>query len=145
MIVLAPLYQRLLRATLIGVIVAVTSGCATIATYDQKSYEQLTACQAEVLHLMGKATTPYVSNSSEIEKVFVDVNKAFRYDENRPLNLISVEMWSLLRDPNKDTYAGFLKMWKKRGTLPQGYIDQEQTVVGYAFGRMAQLESGKIR
>jgi hypothetical protein len=120
------------------------SSCETIATYDAESYKQVTACKAEVLHLMTKANTSYDSHLAEIETVFLDVNKAYQYDYSRPLNTITVQMWNLLRDPNRDTYAGFLKMWKKRGTLPQGYIDQEQIVVGYAFDRIAQLESGKV-
>jgi hypothetical protein len=121
------------------------SSCATISPQDLKSLDNLAWCKSEALFLMNKATTPYSSNTAVIEKVFVDVNHAYDYDVNRPLNLITVEMWNLLRDPNRDTYAGFLAMWKKRGTLPQGYIDQQKLTTGYAFDRMMQLESGKIK
>ena len=138
----------LLRDLLIaaGIAIAlVTGGCATISTYDEKSYEKVTACKAEVLNLMNKATTPYDSNKEEIEVVFLDVNKAYQYDKNRPLNKITIAMWDLIRDPNRDTYAGFLVIWKEKSTLHQGFIDEKKAQVGEAFDQISGLESGKIR
>lgn len=121
------------------------SGCQTIANYDAESYRQITGAEAEVIHLMQKASTSsYVSNAAEIERVFILVNKAYQFDANRPLDSVNIAMWKLLRDPNKNTYAGFLREWGKRGTLPQGYVDQMTIVVQYAFSRLAQLEAGKI-
>ena len=130
----------------IGVAIAlVTGGCATISTYDEKSYEKITACKAEVLSLMNKATTPFAYNVDEIAAVRLDINKAYQYDRNRPLNRITVEMWNLLRDPLRDTYAGFFEIWEKKGTLHQAFIDEKKIQIGEAFDQMAQLESGKIR
>ncbi len=121
------------------------TGCQTISTYDQLSYEKVTACKAEVLNLMGKATTPYPEHKDEIEAVSLDVAKAQEYDRNRPLNKITVAMWELIRDPNRNTSAGFFRLWKAKVTLHQGFIDEKKIQVGQAFDQLAQLESGKIR
>ena len=90
------------------------------STYDQLSYEKVTASKAEVLNLMTKAIMPYDDNKAAIEEVFLDVNKAYQYDKQRPLNRITIAMWDLIRDPNRDTYAGFLVIWKQKGMLAVG-------------------------
>ena len=121
------------------------AACATISTYDALAYEKVTACKAEVLNVMSKATTSYEDHRAEVEAVSLDVAKAQEYDRNRPLNQITVSMWELIRDPARDTSAGFFKLWKAKGTLHQGYIDEKKIQVGQAFDQIAQLESGKLR
>ena len=140
----ARLIRIALATTLAGLVCMVTA-CATISTYDEKAYEKVTACKAEVLNLMNKATTSYDSNKDEIEAVFLDVNKAYQYDKQRPLNRITIAMWDLIRDPKRDTYAGFLVIWKEKSTLHQGFIEEKKIQIGAAFDQISGLESGKIR
>jgi hypothetical protein len=132
-------------AVIAGIVLHVTTGCSTIATYDQLAYEKVTSCKAEVLNLMSKATTPYADNKDEIEQVSLDVAKAYEYDCSRPLNRITISMWDLIRDPNRDTSAGFFRIWKQKSVLHQAFIDQKKIQVGQAFDQISQLEAGKIK
>jgi hypothetical protein len=120
-------------------------GCQTISNYDAEAYKQVTACKAEVLNVMSKAITPYADNSAEIERVSLTVAKAYEYDMGRTLNSTTIQMWDIIRDPNRSTSAGFFRLWKAKGTLSPGFIKQAKLVVGAAYDQLSGLESGKLR
>lgn len=120
-------------------------GCATISTYDAEAYKQVTGAKAEVLNLMSKATTPYSANTQEIERVSLVVAKAYEYDMGRTLNQTTIQMWDIIRDPNRSTSGGFFRFWKQRGTLSPAFINQAKIVVGAAYDQLSGLESGKLR
>jgi hypothetical protein len=120
-------------------------GCASISTYDAEAYKQQTSCLADILKLMDRATTPYESHLDQINAVVLNVERAYQYDLNRPLNKTTVVMWDLIRDPAHNTYAGFLKLWQEKGTLSPVYITEKKKQIAVAFDQMTQLESGKIK
>src|SRR5215471_2068804 len=115
-LVIKPMWTTLL--------VFVLSACSTIAPYSQTAYEQATSLKAEALILMDKATEQYASHKTEVEKVQLDMEKAYEYSKGRPKNEISTRQWEIIRDPNRNSLAGFLKRWEKKGTLDQTFITE---------------------
>src|SRR5438876_1510185 len=76
------------------------AGCSTIATYDQVAYEHATNAKVDTLALMDKATSPYGDHIKDIEAVQLELAKAAEYDNGRPLNHYTIELWNTLRGQN---------------------------------------------
>ena len=92
---------------------------------------------------MDKATGSYSANTSEVEKVKLNISKAYEYDRGRKLNQITVQMWNKLLDSEGRMWGGFLRLWQKKGSLPADYIMEKKKDVGDAFDQISALEIGK--
>ena len=141
----SPLRRRLLSLLACAGMVTVFGGCATIATFDQISYEKATAAKAEALALMDQATGPYRSHRREIAEVALTLDKAYEYDRGRDLNAETVRLWQLLRDPEGNLYGGFLRRWKEKGALKPDAIALKKPDIADAFDQIIGLEIGKRR
>ena len=81
------------------------AGCATIAPYSQTAYEQATSLKAEALILMDKATEQFSLHKDEVQKVRLDMDKAYEYAKGRPNNELSTKQWEIVRDPERLSYV----------------------------------------
>jgi hypothetical protein len=120
------------------------TACSTIATYDQVAYEHATNAKVDALALMDKATTPYGNHIKDIEALQLELAKAAEYDNGRPLNRYTIELWNTLRGDN-GILNRFLMSWKKSGTLSSDFINDKKVHVAREFDDIIQLESGKIK
>jgi hypothetical protein len=120
------------------------AGCSTIATYDQVAYEHATNAKVDTLALMDKATSPYGDHIKDIEAVQLELAKAAEYDNGRPLNHYTIELWNTLRGEN-GILNRFLMSWKKSGSLSSVFINDKKAHVAREFNDIIQLESGKIK
>src|SRR5438094_2344595 len=118
--------------------------CSTNATYDQVAYEHATNAKVDTLALMDKATSPYGDHIKDIEAVQLELAKAAEYDNGRPLNHYTIELWNTLRGQN-GILDRFLMSWKKSGSLSSVYINGNKAHVAREFDDIIQLESGKIK
>ena len=125
--------------------IIVLAGCATISKFDQYAYLQSTTLKVDALNVMNLATQKYDTHTSDITGVNTAIDKMVEYEKNRPKNELSEKMWVMLKDTNQNLYGGFIKRWKKEGTLDAVFIKESQTLVGQAFDQVSQLESGKIK
>ncbi|WP_221391575.1 hypothetical protein [Dyadobacter sp. NIV53] len=120
-------------------------GCSTISKFDQYSYAQSTSLKVDAINLMGNATQPYETQSSDVLKVRTAIEKMYEYEKNRPKNQVSEKMWVIVRDSTGHSFAGFIKRWQKEKTLDAAFIKESQQLVSESFDQISQLESGKIK
>jgi len=131
--------------TFFSLIFLLITSCATISIFDQKAYENVVACKVDTLVLMSKATESYTVYKKELEELNKELDKAYEYDKNRRLNIITVQMWDKLRDPNSQLLGGFLKEWSENDHLLKRYVAHKQNQIGQGFDIIIQLESNKLR
>ena len=125
-------------------IASIFTFCATlIGPYSPTSYKYATSLKAETLTLMKKATEPYVSRKQDIEKVTLNLNKAYEYVKGVPANSISEKQWSILIDPKGDLIGKFFKRWKEKKRLSKVYIQEFSSLVARAFDSIICLEANK--
>jgi hypothetical protein len=120
------------------------SSCVTTAPYDQFVYKESTSLKVDALKLMDKAEKPFATQDKEIEKLNDQLDKLYEYEVHRKKNQLRIQMWDLLRNPEKNLLGGFLSRWKKEGQLGTTFISEAKIIVGRAFDQLAELESGKI-
>ena len=120
------------------------SSCVTTAPYDQFVYKESTSLKVDALKLMDKAEKPFTTQEKEIEKLTDQLDKLYEYESHRKKNQLRIQMWDLLRSPEKNLLGGFLSRWKKEGQLGTTFISEAKIIVGRAFDQLAELESGKI-
>lgn len=120
------------------------SSCVTTAPYDQFVYKESTSLKVDALKLMDKAEKPFTTQEKEIEKLTDQLDKLYEYEVHRKKNQLRIQMWDLLRNPEKNLLGGFLSRWKKEGQLGTTFISEAKIIVGRAFDQLAELESGKI-
>jgi hypothetical protein len=121
------------------------AACATISKFDQYAYEQTTSLKVDALNVMNLATEKYDSSANAVLTVNTSIDKMVEYEKNRPKNEVSEKMWVILQDSSQNLYGGFIKRWKKEGTLDTAFIKESQKMVGQAFDQISELESGKIK
>lgn len=120
------------------------AACNTISRYDQIAYEHATNAKVDTLALMDKATTSYSDHLKDIEALQLELAKAAEYDNGRPMNHVTTEMWKTLRSDN-GIFNRFLLSWKKSETLSATFIADKKEHVAREFDDIIQLESGKIK
>lgn len=120
------------------------SACSTISSYDQIAYQNATSAKAETLAVMSKATNSYSSETKSIQDLQLTLSKAYEYDKGRPLNQITIRMWDILLDPNRDLLGGFLRDWKADNIESETFIDHKKQQIAEGFDIISGLESAKM-
>lgn len=136
--------KNILRSTAMATLLFAMCACNTISTYDQIAYQNATSAKAETFALMDKATNSYSSEAKSVQDLQLTLSKAYEYDKGRPLNQITVKMWTILLDPNRDLLGGFLRDWKEDNTEPKAFIEAKKTQIGEGFDIISGLESAKM-
>ncbi len=128
-----------------AVITLILGSCSAIRTapFDQYSYQKAVEIKVDASQLMDKATTPYQNHTKEIMELLVDVEKIVVYEENKPNNEITYEMWKLLSDKDKNLLAGFFKKWEEKGQFSQVFLRETKTQVIEAMDLLIQYEGKK--
>ena len=134
-------------ASRLGVLlIGLLSACAPlIGPYSPVAYQNATSLKAETLALMDKATEPYGEHKAEVEKLFVNVNKAYEYVKGVPSNSISAKQWKILIKKDGALMGAFFKGWETSSskTLSKKYIDEFKPIVSDAFDEIICLEANK--
>jgi hypothetical protein len=134
----------LLKYTLIYVLLIVY-GCSTISKFDQYAYSQATSLKVDALRTMDSATENYSQHQQTVMDVMTSIDKIYEYEKNRPKNDISEKMWAMIKDTSGHLYGGFIKRWRRDGTLDLVFIQESKRLIGQSFDQISQLESGKIK
>ncbi|WP_430412402.1 hypothetical protein [Kordia sp.] len=121
------------------------TSCASLqkAVFDQYSYQKGTEIKVDALRLMDKATTQYSSQTAAIDHLETEMAKIIEYEKNKPENQIGFAMWKMIANPDKKFVAGFLKMWKEKGTVSPVFIEQAKEQVTEALDLILQYEGKK--
>ena len=138
--------KRSLRVpTVLAAVLIFLGSCKTISVFDQYAYAQATALKVDALNMMDKATETYASQQAAIEAVNTQIEKVYEYEKHRQQNTITIKMWELLKNPDKNLYGGFIKRWKDRSTLNAEFIREAKIQIAQAFDMIAELEGEKIK
>ena len=121
------------------------ASCSTISKFDQYAYSQTTSLKVDVLNVMGNATDSFSVHEADVLKIQTEMSKMYEYEKNRPKNIISEKMWTVLNDSTGHLFGGFVTRWKKEGKLDDVFVKESQNVIGSSFDQISQLESGKIK
>jgi hypothetical protein len=121
------------------------TACARIAPYSEVAYHYATSLKVESLALVAKATEPYAEHRAEVEKLQLELEKAYEYARSRPDNELSTRQWAILLDPQRALLGGVLARWKSEGMLARAFVDNMKAQIGAAFDTISGLESGKVK
>ncbi|GMQ81061.1 MAG: hypothetical protein BMS9Abin05_0491 [Rhodothermia bacterium] len=134
------------RTILAALLVWVLSSCApSIAPFSQQAYQYATELKVETLSLMERAENSFADNLTHVEKLKMDLAKAYEFAKGRPRNEHSARQWEILIDPERNLIGGFLSRWESERQLSFPFIQQSQLLIADAFDTVIGLESGKVR
>jgi hypothetical protein len=116
-----------------------------IGPHSPIAYQNATSLKAETLALIEKATEPYDAHKSEVEQLFVEVNKAHEFVKGVPSNSISARQWEILVKPDGDLMGKFFSRWatSESKTLTPIYIGEFKHIISDAFDEIICLEANK--
>ena len=136
-------FYKTMLAILFGC--AVASCAPSIAPFSQQAYRYATELKVESLSLMDRAENPFLDHLKHVEKLKIDLEKAYEFAKGRPRNEHSTKQWEILLDPDRNLIGGFLFRWESEQQLSYPFIQQSQLLIADAFDTVIGLESGKIR
>lgn len=113
------------------------------AVFDHYSYQKTTEIKIETSRLVGKAATAYAANREEIDALMLNIEKLAEYEKNKPDNQITIAMWKVLSDPEKNLLGGFIKLWKEKGTLNPVFVEESKKQILEAIDLLIQYEIKK--
>lgn len=128
------------------VLLGLLSACAPlIGPYSPVAYQNATSLKAETLALMDKATEAYDTHKGEVDKLFVEVNKAHEFVKGVPSNSISSKQWEILIKPDGDLMGKFFSRWATSDskTLSKTFINEFKSVISDAYDEIICLEANK--
>ncbi|MFH6995537.1 hypothetical protein [Flavobacterium sp. FlaQc-48] len=113
------------------------------ALFDSYSYQKTTELKVESSKLMDQATMPYNTHKAEIESLLLNIEKLAEYEKNKPSNEITLAMWEILTDKEKNLLAAFFKCWETKGVLSPAFVGESKKQILDAFDLMIQYEIKK--
>ncbi len=132
-------------AVLLLLILFIGACTPLIGAYSPTAYTNATSLKVETLALMDKATEPYSQHQDKVEKLVIELNKAYEYVNGLPRNSISAQQWKILIDTSSEgkLIGKFFKRWKEAGTKNQTFINDFKSTVSDAFDEIICLEVNK--
>jgi hypothetical protein len=121
-----------------------TIGCNTsISFFDQYAYTQATSLKVDLQNLAQESSNvTYTDAKSHIDKVNLELQKAYEYSKGRAKNTISTEMYATLLSET-GFYKSFLKLWESQGKNSQTGSFEMATKLGQLMDQVIGLEAGK--
>jgi len=117
--------------------------CANTSLFDQHSFDQTISAKVETIGLISSATEEYDLHSDAIKEHFQELQKVYEYDKRRSHNDITTRMWQVILDENRNSVAGFMKRWKKNGSLNKAFIEEAIIQIEEAFDLLLDFENAK--
>lgn len=153
------MYKTVKRRSLIffAAVLLLLPGCKTlITTYDAYSYTQLASLKVEVISMMNKATDEYSTHAANVEKLTMNIQKAYEYDTHKPKNAVMAKMWKYLYDAllsnemegiaGRQYKKGFFKNWEAAKKKSAIFVEEATTkIVAPMFDLIMELESKKLK
>lgn len=116
-----------------------------IAFYDQYAYTQATSLKVDLQNLATESgTVAFTDAKADIDKVNVQIEKAFEYSQGRAKNTISTDQYKILLGDN-NFYKSFLQTWNTQGKLSPAAADEVSKKIGQLMDQIIALESGKTK
>lgn len=135
--------QRELNKIFPVLLLVILTACTSTAVFSQRAYEQNVSIKVESLVLMDKADQPYSNYIDKVEKLKLDIEKAYQYAKGLPNNDETVAQWEIITDPERNSIIGFLKRWENENTLGRTFIENAMKLISDHFDQVIELESGK--
>src|SRR3982750_2042365 len=129
--------KKISTITLTSFMALLFTACATISRFDQYAYTQATSIKVDALSVMGMANESYSLHKTQISSVQTSIDKMFEYEKNRPKNVVTEKMWSVLKDSTGSLYGGFINRWEKNDKLDTAFIRISKDLVGQSFDQIS--------
>ena len=125
-------------------LLALLIGCKPmIALYDQYAYTQATSLKVDMQNLaLESDSVTYDAAKPDIDKVNVELQKAYEYNKGRDLNSLSTKQYEILIS-DKDFYKQFLNNWKSSGKENAAFAQDASEKIGQLLDQVIKLENGK--
>jgi hypothetical protein len=121
-----------------------TAACAPLmASYSPTAYQNATSLKVETLALMDKATEPYEQHKADIERLYVELDKAYEYAKGLEANKISTQQWVLLKAKDGKLLGSFFSTWQKLDILSSVYIQKAKANIETRYNEIICLELNK--
>src|SRR5436305_11707734 len=93
-----------------------------ISLYDQYAYTQATSLKVDMQNLaLESDSVSYDSAKLDIDRVNVELQKAYEYNKGRDLNSLSTKQYEILVS-DKDFYNQCLSNWKSSGKENKAFV-----------------------
>ena len=113
------------------------------ATFDQYSYQKATEIKVETNQLLDNAIYPYEDYEGDIKDLKSELDKIIEYEKNKPYNDISLKMWKILSDEERNLLAGFLRRWEEEEQMSRVFVDEAKSQILEAIDIIIKYESNK--
>lgn len=137
--------KTVLKTALVIVSIIQCQSCSMLqtASYDSYSYEETSTIKTENEKLMEQAIFSYEDYQKEVELLLIKIENIKKYEQSKPNNETTIQMWNWLTDEEKNLLNGFYRKWEKEDKLSSVFIQEAKRQVNEAFDVLLQYEKHK--
>jgi hypothetical protein len=131
---------------LVLVLAVALVGCRTGAersNYDAAAHERAVAAKSQALSLMASSAEAFSRHSANVDAVNAELEEGYRLAAAAPDNAAVTAEWAAMKDPGRDLYGGFVRLWQSGGTVDQATRDAAMNRVTAGFNYVLCLEAAK--
>lgn len=137
--------MKLFCVSLLFLYAPINSCSPTIALYDQYAYTLATSLKVDLQNLAEESgTTNFTDAKADIERVNIELQKAYEYSKGRSKNTLSAKQYEILLGDN-NFYKTFLKTWETQGRESPTAANEIKIKIGQLMDQIIELENGKNR
>ena len=136
--------KNILKTAILSFILTMMS-CKSSSTsnYDSYSYQKTIEIKLASEKLLANSSQKYEIHKQAAENLLWEMNKIMEYEMNKPDNEVTTVMWQILSSKEKNLLAGYLELWKQKGTVSIAFKEEAIQQINKAFDLLLQFETKK--
>ncbi|CAM1361578.1 conserved exported hypothetical protein [Tenacibaculum litopenaei] len=137
--------ERVLKLLIGLCLVSLFCACDTMksASYDAYAHKQTIAIKTSSEELIDKGVYSYESYETEVRALMNKIDSLMVYEQHKKHQKISLSMWKVLIDKDRNLLGGYLGRWKSKGKLPAVFVAEAKVQIMAAFDALIAYEAQK--
>ncbi|MDI9309236.1 MAG: hypothetical protein QM535_03380 [Limnohabitans sp.] len=137
--------KKLLKIISLIFLFILCTGCSALKTpsFDNYSFTKTLELKNQVSILIDLSTDSYETQEPKVKVFLEEINKLVEYEKNRKHNEITVAMWELLTQKDKQSITRYFIFWEKHKTVSPHFAKISKQQIEIMFDLLLEYELKK--
>lgn len=137
--------KKLFKIISLLFLLVICTGCSALKTpsFDNYSFTKTLELKNQISVLIDLSTDSYETQEPKVKVFLEDLNKLIEYEKKRKHNEITVAMWELLTEKDKQSINRYFIFWEKHKTVSPHFAKMSKQQIEVMFDLLLEYELKK--